>query len=56
VGYECKKGDDDNATESKDEAEIKGDEDADGGEEQEEVTPTSPPNLKKTQEQQDKKS
>jgi hypothetical protein len=43
-----KKGDDDNATESKDEAEIKGDEDADGGEEQEEVTLTSPPNLKKT--------
>jgi hypothetical protein len=51
-----KKGDDDNATESKDEAKIKGDEDADGGEEQEEETPTSPSNQKKNQEQQDKKS
>jgi hypothetical protein len=42
-----KEGDDDNAPESEDEAEMKGDEDADGGEEQEEVIPTSPLNLKK---------
>jgi hypothetical protein len=40
-----KKGDDDNATESKDEVEIKGDQDVDGGEEQKEVTPISPENL-----------
>jgi hypothetical protein len=46
--------DDDNAPESEDEAELKGDEDADGGEEQEEVIPTSPPNLKHPPEQQDK--
>jgi hypothetical protein len=38
--------DDDNAPESVDVAELKGDQDADGGEEQEEVIPTSPPNLK----------
>jgi hypothetical protein len=38
--------DDVNAAESEDEAELKGDQVADGGVEQEEVIPTSPPNLK----------
>jgi hypothetical protein len=41
-----KKGDDDNATKSKEEAKIKGDPDEDGGDEQKEVTRTSPANLK----------
>jgi hypothetical protein len=40
------KGDDDNATESKEEAEIKGDQDEVGVDEPEAVTPISPANLK----------
>jgi hypothetical protein len=41
-----KNGDNDNAPESKEEAEIKGDQDEDGVDELEEVTPISPANLK----------